>query len=144
MFNNATMVAMMRDDTLTVMSMQNNYQGPPEDFALIVPVPVVLQEENVKTLERALFERIDRLAAPRLVEVVDQAHRPAGGSDQRRAELHQGVRAHVADLLRHRGAHHEAADLYERAGAIRAGALGPGAQPREAGEGIAPTSTPPP
>ncbi|HIL58500.1 MAG TPA: tetratricopeptide repeat protein, partial [Rhodothermales bacterium] len=31
----------------------------------------------------------------------------------------------LADLLRHRGAHREAADLYERAGAIRAGALGP-------------------
>ena len=75
--NNATMVAMMREGTLTVLSMQNNYQGPPEDFALIVPVPVVLQEENVKTLDRAVFERVDRLAAPRLVEYWEQD--PCGG-----------------------------------------------------------------
>ena len=68
LFNNATLVVMMREGTRTVLSMQNNYQGPPENFAMVVPVPVVLQEENVKTLDPALFERVDKLAAPRLVE----------------------------------------------------------------------------
>jgi len=68
LFNNATMVVMMRDGTKTVLSMQNNYQGPPQDFAMVVPVPVVLQEDMVKTLPREVFERVDRLAAPRLVE----------------------------------------------------------------------------
>ena len=28
------------DGTKMVLSMQNNYQGPPEDFALVIPVPV--------------------------------------------------------------------------------------------------------
>ncbi|HHH27514.1 MAG TPA: DUF2330 domain-containing protein, partial [Polyangiaceae bacterium] len=68
LFNNATLVVMMRDGTKTVLSMQNNYQGPPEDFAMVVPVPVVLQKENVKTLDDAIFDRVDKLAAPRLVE----------------------------------------------------------------------------
>jgi MYXO-CTERM domain-containing protein len=68
LYNNATMVVMMRDGTRTVLSMQNNYQGPPSDFAMVVPVPVVLQKENVKTLEAGVFSRVDRLAAPRLVE----------------------------------------------------------------------------
>ncbi len=68
LFNNATMVVLMRDGTRTVLSMQNNYQGPPSDFAMVVPVPVVLQQENVKTLPRELFDRVDTLAAPRLVE----------------------------------------------------------------------------
>src|SRR5690606_26120058 len=54
LYNNATMVVMMRDDTRTVLAMQNNYQGPPENFAMIVPVPVVLQEDDVKTLERSV------------------------------------------------------------------------------------------
>jgi hypothetical protein len=67
-FNNATMVVLMREGRTTVLSMQNDYQGPPEDFAMVVPVPVVLREENVKTLPRDVFERVDRLAAPRLVE----------------------------------------------------------------------------
>ena len=68
LFNNATMVVMMREGTRTVLSMQNNYQGPPENFAMVVPVPIVLREENVKTLPAEIFDRVDKLAAPRLVE----------------------------------------------------------------------------
>lgn len=66
--NNATMVVMMREGTRTVLSMQNDYQGPPNDFALVVPVPMVIDEENVRTLPTEVFDRIDRLASPRLVE----------------------------------------------------------------------------
>jgi len=72
LFNDATMVVLMRDGTRTVLSMQNEYQGPPEDFALVIPVPVVLHEENVKTLPREVFQRVDTAAAPRLVEYWEQ------------------------------------------------------------------------
>ena len=72
LYSDATMVVMLREGTRTVLSMQNNYQGPPEDFAMVVPVPVVLQEENVKTLPREIFQRVDSLAAPRLVEYWEQ------------------------------------------------------------------------
>lgn len=70
--NDATMVVMMRDGTRTVLSMANDYQGPLSDFAMVVPVPVVLQKDQVKTLPRDVFDRIDRLAAPRLVEYWEQ------------------------------------------------------------------------
>src|SRR5574339_251884 len=72
LYNNATMVVMLREGTRTVLSMQNNYQGPPEDFAMVVPVPVILQKENVKTLPRDVFDRVDSLAAPCLVEYWEQ------------------------------------------------------------------------
>jgi MYXO-CTERM domain-containing protein len=72
LYNNATSVVLMREGTRTVLSMQNNYQGPPQDFAMVVPVPVVLQEKDVKTLGKAVFDRIDQLAAPRLVEYWEQ------------------------------------------------------------------------
>ena len=72
LYNEATMVVLMRDGTKTVLSMQNDYQGPPDGFALVVPVPEVLQEENVRTLEHSIFERVDSLAAPRLVEYWEQ------------------------------------------------------------------------
>jgi MYXO-CTERM domain-containing protein len=72
LFNNATLVVLMRDGVRTVLSMQNNYQGPPSDFAMVVPVPVVLSKENVKTLPREIFDRVDKLAAPRLVEYWEQ------------------------------------------------------------------------
>ncbi len=68
LFNNATQVVLMREGTRTVLSMQNNYQGPAEDFAMVIPVPVVLKKEQVKTLPRDVFNRVDTLSAPRLVE----------------------------------------------------------------------------
>src|SRR5690349_18485241 len=70
--NNATQVVLMRDGTRTVLSMQNNYQGPPQNFALVIPVPVVLQKENVKTLPKDVFDRLDTFDAPRLVEYWEQ------------------------------------------------------------------------
>src|SRR5580698_6501634 len=68
MFNHATEVVLMRHGTTTVLSMQNNYQGPPDHFALVVPVPVVVRQAQVKTLPHELFDKVDTLGAPRLVE----------------------------------------------------------------------------
>jgi MYXO-CTERM domain-containing protein len=84
LFNNATQVVLMRDGVRTVLSMQNNYQGPPSDFAMVVPVPVVLQKENVKTLPKAVFERVDQIASPRLVEYWEQDPCPPPESPKRR------------------------------------------------------------
>ncbi len=72
LFADASMVVMMRDGTTTVLSMQNDYRGPPENFALIVPVPEVLDESRVHTLPREVFDRVDQLASPRLVEYWEQ------------------------------------------------------------------------
>jgi hypothetical protein len=72
LYANATLVVLMRDGNRTVLSMQNDYQGPPTAFAMVVPVPVVLQEENVRTLPREVFDRVDQMAAPRLVEYWEQ------------------------------------------------------------------------
>ncbi|MBA3542348.1 MAG: DUF2330 domain-containing protein [Deltaproteobacteria bacterium] len=72
MFNNATQVVLMRGGTRTVLSMQNNYQGPPQDFAMVVPVPVVLKEADVKTLTKDVFAKVDQMSSPRLVEYWEQ------------------------------------------------------------------------
>ena len=70
--NDATQVVLMRSGTRTVLSMQNNYKGPPEDFAMVVPVPVVLHEGDVKTLPREVFQHVEQMGAPRLVEYWEQ------------------------------------------------------------------------
>ena len=57
LYNNATMVVLLREGTRTVLSMQNNYQGPPEDFAMVVPVPVVLHSKKVIARHKAGQER---------------------------------------------------------------------------------------
>lgn len=72
LFNDASQVVLMRWENQTVMSLQNNYQGPTEDFAMIIPVPVVLQQDNVKTLDKDVFDVVDGLTAPRLVEYWEQ------------------------------------------------------------------------
>ena len=68
----ATQVVLMRQGTRTVLSMQNDYKGPLTDFAMVVPVPVVLKEADVKTLPDEVFRRISQLGAPRLVEYWEQ------------------------------------------------------------------------
>src|SRR5262249_6123264 len=70
--NNASQVVLMRKGNLTVMTMSNNYQGPPESFAMVVPVPVVLHKEDVRTLPPGVFDHVDSLSAPRLVEYWEQ------------------------------------------------------------------------
>jgi hypothetical protein len=70
--NDASQVVLMRKGNRTVMTMSNNYQGPPENFAMVVPVPVVLHKEDVKTLPPDVFDRVDSLSAPRLVEYWEQ------------------------------------------------------------------------
>jgi hypothetical protein len=72
LYNDATQVALMRKGTRTVMTLSNNYRGPTEDFAMVIPVPTVLQEQQVKTLSADVFKHVDQLSAPRLVEYWEQ------------------------------------------------------------------------
>jgi hypothetical protein len=71
LFNDASKVVLVRDGNRTTISMLNDYRGPLKEFAMVVPVPVVLQKQDVKTPFRALFERIDAYSAPRLAEYYD-------------------------------------------------------------------------
>jgi hypothetical protein len=70
-------VVMMREGTHTILSMQTNYDGPLETFAVIVPLPAELKPSDVRTLPRALFERVVAAGAPRLVELWEDD--PCGG-----------------------------------------------------------------
>jgi hypothetical protein len=72
LFADATQVVLMREGTRTVLSMQNDYKGPLADFAMVVPVPVVLKEKDVKTLPKTVFHNTNSLGAPRLVEYWEQ------------------------------------------------------------------------
>jgi len=81
MFADATQVVLMRKGTRTVLSMQNDYKGPLADFAMVVPVPVVLKKENVKTLPKDVFEHVESLGSPRLVEYWEQDPCPFGDDE---------------------------------------------------------------
>jgi Na+-translocating ferredoxin:NAD+ oxidoreductase RnfD subunit len=71
LFNDASQVALVRDGDRTVLTMSNDYQGPMTDFALVVPVPTVLQREQIHIGDKRLLEHLDAYSAPRLVEYFD-------------------------------------------------------------------------
>jgi hypothetical protein len=71
LFNDASQVALVRDGERTVLTMSNDYQGPMSEFALVVPVPTVLQKEQIHIGDRKLLEHLDAYSAPRLVEYFD-------------------------------------------------------------------------
>ncbi len=72
LYNQASQVIIARDQQRTVLTMANDYQGEAKDFALVVPVPVVLKKEQVHVGDRKIIERLDAFSAPRLVEYFDQ------------------------------------------------------------------------
>jgi len=71
LFNQASKVILVRDENRTVLTMANDYQGELKDFALVVPVPVVLQKDQVHIGDPVVIERLDAYSAPRLVEYFD-------------------------------------------------------------------------
>ncbi len=71
LYNQASQVAIARNGDRTVLTMANDYQGEVKDFAIVVPVPVVLQKEQVKVSDAKSIERLDAFSAPRLVEYFD-------------------------------------------------------------------------
>ena len=71
LYNKASQVVIARSGNNTVLTMANDFQGDVKDFALVVPVPVVLQQEQVRVGEPKIIERLDAFSAPRLVEYFD-------------------------------------------------------------------------
>jgi len=71
LINHASQVVVTHHDDRTVISLMNDYQGEPSEFALVVPVPVVLQKGQVHVGDRELFTKLDAYSAPRLVEYFD-------------------------------------------------------------------------
>ncbi|MDB6074209.1 MAG: hypothetical protein JWO89_1849, partial [Verrucomicrobiaceae bacterium] len=71
LFNQSSQVALARDGNSTAITMASDYQGDLKEFALIIPVPTVVEKDDVKVLEKALLDHLDAYTAPRLVEYWD-------------------------------------------------------------------------
>jgi hypothetical protein len=71
LYNRASQVVLVRDGERTVMTMANDFQGEPREFAMVVPVPVVLDRGQIHVADKALIDHLDAYSAPRLVEYFD-------------------------------------------------------------------------
>lgn len=74
LFNKASEVAIARHDNKTVITMANDFKGDVKEFALVVPVPTVLEKEQIHIGEAAVLKHLADYSAPRLVEYFD--HNP--------------------------------------------------------------------
>jgi hypothetical protein len=52
--------------------MTNDFRGDLKEFAVVVPVPTVLQKDQIHVGDKALVEHLDAYSAPRLVEYFDE------------------------------------------------------------------------
>jgi len=72
LFNHASKVVMVRSGDRTVLTMANDYSGEPDEFAIVVPVPTILQKGQIHVGSREVLDHLDSYSAPRLVEYFDE------------------------------------------------------------------------
>src|SRR6185369_3268174 len=70
--NKTSQVILVRDGNRTVITMYNDFQGNMKDFAMVVPVPVVLKKSDIKVVNQQIFTTLNQYSQPRLVEYYDQ------------------------------------------------------------------------
>src|SRR5712692_5848452 len=71
LFNQASQVVLVRHEDKTVLTMANDFRGDPKEFAIVVPVPTVLERDQIHVGDRAVLQHLDAYSAPRLVEYFD-------------------------------------------------------------------------
>ena len=71
LFNKASEVVMARHDNKTVITMANDFKGDVKEFAMVVPVPTVLEKDQIHVGDPAVLKHLADYSAPRLVEYFD-------------------------------------------------------------------------
>lgn len=70
--NKTSQVIIAHDGNRNVITMYNDFKGNLKDFAMVVPVPVVLKKADIKVVEPTIFNTLNEYSKPRLVEYYDQ------------------------------------------------------------------------
>jgi hypothetical protein len=70
--NKTSEVILVRDGDRTVITMSNDFKGEARDFAMVIPVPVILKKSDIRISDAEIFQRLNDYSAPRLVEYYDQ------------------------------------------------------------------------
>jgi hypothetical protein len=71
LYNRASKVVIARDGNRTVLTMSSDFRGDPQEFAVVVPVPVVLEKGQVHIGDSLAVTHLDDFSVPRLVEYTD-------------------------------------------------------------------------
>ena len=71
LFNQSSKVVLARSGDRTVITMANDYQGEPDEFAIVIPVPTFIERDQIRVRDNAVIDHLDAFTAPRLVEYFD-------------------------------------------------------------------------
>lgn len=72
LFNKTSQVVIAKNGDKQTVTMSSDFEGDVKDFAMVVPVPVILQEKDIRVVNHGLFDKLDTYSAPRLVEYYDE------------------------------------------------------------------------
>ncbi len=72
LFNQASKVVLARSGDRTVITMANDFQGDVDEFAVVIPVPTLIEREQIHVTDNAIVDHLDAYTAPRLVEYFDR------------------------------------------------------------------------
>ena len=71
-FNQASQVVLTRFEDKTVMTMANDFKGDLKEFAVVIPVPTFINQEQIHIGDKKIIDHLDAYTAPRLVEYFDE------------------------------------------------------------------------
>jgi len=70
-FNKASQVVLARQDDKTVITMVNDFKGDPKEFAVVIPVPTLIERGQINVGDKKVIDHLDAYTSPRLVEYYD-------------------------------------------------------------------------
>jgi hypothetical protein len=70
-FNKASQVVLVRQDDKTVITMVNDFKGDPKEFAVVIPVPTLIEKGQIHIGDKKIIDHLDAYTSPRLVEYYD-------------------------------------------------------------------------
>jgi hypothetical protein len=72
LFNRSSKVVLARNGTMTAITMASDYEGEPKEFALVIPVPTLIERKQIGVVDMKTINHLDAYTAPRLVEYHDE------------------------------------------------------------------------
>ncbi len=72
LFNKTSQVIIAKNGDKQTVTMSSDFEGEVKDFAMVVPVPVVLEEKDIRTVNQSIFGKLEDYSSPRLVSYYDQ------------------------------------------------------------------------
>jgi hypothetical protein len=72
LFNKTSQVIIAKNGDKQTVTMSSDFEGDVKDFAMVVPVPVVLEEKDIRTVNQSIFGKLEDYSSPRLVSYYDE------------------------------------------------------------------------